>query len=242
MKIPASRPNKRVPTDLPRLRQPGGLVHSVRVDGCLSNGAVMSSDDSISIWIDQLKRGDDLAAKRLWERFFSRLLGLANKKLLGRPRQVCDEEDAVLSAFQTVFRRARAGQFPQLNDRHELWHLLVKITERKVLNKIRTETRQKRGAGRVSAEAALEAADASGSQQGLANLPSPEPTPEFVVLMAEAVERLLSMLDDDLRALALLKLESYSNAEIATRLQRSVPTIERRLRLIRSKWQAEIDT
>jgi hypothetical protein len=39
----------------------------------------MSSSGSVSIWIAELKNGDGLAAQRLWEGYFSRLVGLARK-------------------------------------------------------------------------------------------------------------------------------------------------------------------
>ena len=57
----------------------------------------------------------------------------------------------------------------------------------------------------------------------------------------EAVEGLLGQLDDELRSIALWKLEGYTNEEIATRIGRVVPTVERRLRMIRSLWSAEKD-
>ena len=42
-----------------------------------------------------------------------------------------------------------------------------------------------------------------------------------------------------LRTIALLKLEGHTNDEIAARIGRSVPTVERRLRLIRQTWKEE---
>jgi RNA polymerase sigma factor (sigma-70 family) len=58
--------------------------------------------------------------------------------------------------------------------------------------------------------------------------------------MTEECERLLERLEDpELEALATAKLEGYTNEEIAQRLGCSVRTIERRLRLIRKKWQQE---
>ena len=59
-------------------------------------------------------------------------------------------------------------------------------------------------------------------------------------MMAEECQRLLGQLTDpDLRAFAVAKMEGYTNSEIARRFGCSVRTIERRLRLIRKKWQQE---
>ena len=72
------------------------------------------------------------------------------------------------------------------------------------------------------------------SPGGFDNLPSDDPTPEEAALLAEEVETLLARLRDPLlRQLAVWKLEGYTNAEIATRLDCSEPTVRRRLAIIR---------
>jgi DNA-directed RNA polymerase specialized sigma24 family protein len=59
-------------------------------------------------------------------------------------------------------------------------------------------------------------------------------------MMAEECQRLLELLDDaDLEALAVAKMEGYTNKEIAKQFDCSVRTVERQLRLIRRKWQEE---
>ena len=40
----------------------------------------MSVDESISVWIAQLKAGDSVAAQRLWECYFQRLVGLTLRR------------------------------------------------------------------------------------------------------------------------------------------------------------------
>src|ERR1043165_1882401 len=88
----------------------------------------MNGDGSITRWIGQLKAGDPVAAQLLWERYFRRLVGLARKKLDGAPRRMADEEDVALSAFDSFCRGAEHGRFPRLEDRDDLWRLLVVIT------------------------------------------------------------------------------------------------------------------
>ena len=68
-------------------------------------------------------------------------------------------------------------------------------------------------------------------------MPGVVPTPELAALVAEDFRLLLQRLsDDELRAIAVLKLEGWTNTEIAAKTGRSLPTIERRLRLIRDIW------
>ena len=45
--------------------------------------------------------------------------------------------------------------------------------------------------------------------------------------------------DDELRRVAILKLEGYTNAEITAQVDRSPATVERWLNLIRKHWAAE---
>jgi DNA-directed RNA polymerase specialized sigma24 family protein len=58
---------------------------------------------------------------------------------------------------------------------------------------------------------------------------------------ADEVQRLLGMLPkEEGRSVALLKLEGYTNAEIADRLGCAEGTVERRLNLNRSVWKEAV--
>jgi hypothetical protein len=50
----------------------------------------MPSDGSVTFWIGQLKAGDSLAAQKLWEGYYSRLVALARARLRGAQRRVAD--------------------------------------------------------------------------------------------------------------------------------------------------------
>ena len=190
----------------------------------------MGSDGSVTHWISRLKAGDHQAAQQLWQRYFQQLVLLARHKLRSAPRGMADEEDAALSAFDSFVRDAQRGRFPQLADRDDLWRLLVTFTAQKSLDLVRKEQAQKRGAGQrlASADKALE------------EVLSREPTPEFAAQVAEECRRLLGRLpDEELRSIALAKMEGYSNEEIAGQLGCVPRTIERRLHVIRKLWELE---
>jgi DNA-directed RNA polymerase specialized sigma24 family protein len=153
------------------------------------------------------------------------------------PRRAADEEDVALSAFASFCQAAEAGRFPQLTDRDDLWRLLMTITAHKAIDQTRQEGRTKRGGGRVRGESALAFGNPQDTDDGLAQVVGDSPTPEFAAMMAEECSLLLAQLDDDLRRIALAKMEDYTNQEIAARLDCSVSTVERGLRLIRKIWQ-----
>ena len=65
-----------------------------------------------------------------------------------------------------------------------------------------------------------------------------DPSPEFALQVAEAIETLVAALGDKtLRTIARRKLEAYTNEEIALELNVSTRTVVRKLRRIRQEWQ-----
>jgi RNA polymerase sigma factor (sigma-70 family) len=206
----------------------------------------MSTDDSITQWIGQLKAGDPGAPgaqQELWNHYFNRLVGLARKLLRGAPQRVEDEEDVVLGALNSFFRGAEGGRFPDLRDRTDLWPLLVKITAHKAINQLERHQAQKRGGGKVRGESVFLNGGADSDIAGIEQIVGTEPTPEFAAAMAEHCQTLLAKLDEratpGLREIARLKLEGYTNEEIAERLGIVERTVERRLNRIRRQWMEQ---
>jgi DNA-directed RNA polymerase specialized sigma24 family protein len=199
-------------------------------------------EGSVTHWIDDLKAGDDAAARRLWERYYDRIVRLARTRLrgVGRRGLEADEEDAALSAFDSLCRGAARGQFPQLSDRDDLWKLLVVLTVRKALNQIEHQSAQKRGGGRVVRETDLPPAGADDGGNGLDHFAGREPTPEFAAMMADEYQRAREGLgEDSLRLVFDLRLEGFTREEIAARLGCAVRTVTRKLEMIRSALEGE---
>jgi DNA-directed RNA polymerase specialized sigma24 family protein len=193
-------------------------------------------DSSVSQWLEDFKQGDEAAAK-LWDRYFQRLVGLARKKLRQRyPRGVEDGGDVALSAYHAFSQAARGNHFPHLQDREGLWKVLVTITERKVNDLVAREKAAKRGGGMTQGESALGGVEDSTEVQGLARVADPGPTPDLVVELDERFQQFLdSLADEKLLQTVVLKMEGYSNDEIAQRLQVVPPTVRRWLRLLQEK-------
>jgi len=192
------------------------------------------SDDSpsVSTWISELKRGNSVAAQKLWNVYFERLLAVARAKLKGRPRSVEDEEDAVLDAMNSVFGRARGGKFPDLHDRSDLWALLVTVTVRKTQNQVAKERAAKRGGGHVKPFSEM-GCDLDWFDQALAE----EPDDALAGDLLESFRELLRLLDGELRLIAQRKLEGCSNREIARELQVDSRTVDRKMCLIRLRCE-----
>jgi DNA-directed RNA polymerase specialized sigma24 family protein len=193
----------------------------------------MSSVGDVTRWLHQLKEGERQAARPLWELYFRRLVGLARERLRrrGTPRAAADEEDVALSAFDSFCRRAEEGKFPRLDDRDDLWQLLVMITARKVNDLAQHEQRARRDWRRTRPVDSDEAGEP----------PGPEPDPALAAEVGDELGRLLGLLaDDGMRAIAVRKLEGHTNEEIARIVNCSLATVERRLALIRKHWHQEV--
>jgi RNA polymerase sigma factor (sigma-70 family) len=183
----------------------------------------MSSPDPVTLWIAQVKEGEHDAVRQLLERYFGRLVQLARARLGGVPGLAGYDEDVALSAFKSLCLGAERGRFPRLADRGDLWRLLAVLTVRKAIDLQRR---------RKPAEPA--------GVEALEQILSREPPPELAAEMSDEYRRLLDRLGDpQLQAVALWKVEGYTNEEIARRLGCVVRSVERKLQRIRILWEEE---
>lgn len=197
----------------------------------------MSEPRSVTQWLNQLRRGDEDAARQLWERYFRRLVQLARARMGPVSRHVADEEDVALSVMDYLCRGVQQGRFDQIADRDELWRLLFTMTAHKVVEKTRLAARQKRGGGQILDEGALRR-DGDGKIDAIA---SDEPTPELLVEMDDEYRRLMELLgESSLQQAASLRLQSWTNEEIAGRLGITRRSVERKLNRVRLIWSAEL--
>lgn len=197
-----------------------------------------TKSDSVTHLLGQLKAGQESSVQKLWERYFHQLVGLARARLPVHYRRAADEEDVALSAFASFCRGVEAGRFPRLEDRDNLWRVLLTLVVRKAAHLRRDANRQKRDVDRLLDEAGLKRS--SDAELALDELVGEAPTPEFAAEVAEECERLLDLLEgDELRQVAVMKMEGFTNAEIADRLDCAPRTVGRRLELIRAVWEQD---
>ncbi len=192
----------------------------------------MPADHSVTTWIGLLRDGDTDAARLLWQRYFGRLVEFARGKLHGTSRRAADEEDVALSAFHSFFRAASEQRFPRLANRDDLWQVLVVLTARKAIDQRKYETRKKRAdsSTRPLDDAAIE------------SIVGTDPDPAFAAMVADEFRALLEKLpDEQLRQIAVRKLEGFTNDEIAADLGCTVRTVGRRLALIRDLWEGAVE-
>jgi DNA-directed RNA polymerase specialized sigma24 family protein len=208
-------------------------------------GPVGEATGSVTQWIGDLKAGDRGVVQSLWDRYFSQLVERARMKLcaLHSPMAVNDEEDVALSAFHSLCEGVRQGRFPRLDDRDDLWQILVHLTACKAVDQHRRERRQKRGGGGVRRESDMLASASDDGQNPLDRLIGSEPSPEFAAMVAEEYRRRIESLGEPtLRLIAERKLACCTNDEIAQELGVSLRTVTLKLELIRKRWKEDGET
>ena len=108
----------------------------------------------------------------------------------------------------------------------------------KLADDVRERTALKRGGKAINVGLTKETGDGSDYE----HLFSREPMSDDLVALDDELTRLLSELrDDQLRKIAILRMEGYSHNEISVQMEISTATVTRKLRLIRCTWAAEFD-
>jgi len=193
------------------------------------------SSHSITLQIAKLKGGDEDAAQAIWEVFFKRVRGLAAKKLNGASQRAADGEDVAISAMHAFYVGARDGRFQKLESRDDLWQILCMLAARKAaLHWRKQKSRKEIG------ESAIAQRGPNG-QLGIEQIIEGRPDDQFMESLSGTSYELISMLDDRLREVAVLRLEGHTNREIADKIKRSVKSVERYLATIRQTWEPEIE-
>lgn len=197
----------------------------------------MSSDQgSVTGWIALIREGHPESLDSFSKRYFSKIRDLAKSKL-SKP----DSEEVANDVLAALTRSIAGGKYPDLHDRNSLWFLILKITQRRVIALTRREKAQKR--------IPSESIQANHSE----NLVSVESLADYEVELDQVIashtteaawieisdcwEELLRCLpDDDCRKIAQLKLQSYSNREIAMMMAFTPSKVDRKVRLIQDEW------
>jgi RNA polymerase sigma factor (sigma-70 family) len=189
---------------------------------------------SVSDLLTNLKLGDPHAAERLWNRYIGKLLAVAKSKLGPGTQRHSDPEDVAYVAFWQMCRRAREDGFSKLDDRNDLWQVLLLLTER------RARDAGRRTAARLRHEVGESNAGGSGQegQRAFDCLPDEsEVRPEDTVEVAELYERLHQELPEaELRKIVELRLAGFSHREIADAMEISLRSVERKVAIIKTRW------
>ncbi|HMO15075.1 MAG TPA: ECF-type sigma factor [Pirellulaceae bacterium] len=203
----------------------------------------MPDRGSISILLKQLGAGDELALAALHRRCWPWLVQMAGRRLGGPLSGAADNEDVAQEAFWGFFKSVREGRVPQMESRNELFALLTHIVACKAATQIERHLAFKRGGGQVRGESVLDGraecndGGASHLGGGLQGVGGDQRTPVEEAILSDCYEFYIDKLPEAFRPFAERHVAGLTNAEIAAQLDCVERTVERKLALIRARWQ-----
>lgn len=188
----------------------------------------MSSDQESIHLLERWKAGDEEAADEIFQRYLTRLVGLARNRLSDRMRRRVDAEDVVQSAFRSFFRHAKGGRY-ELGRSGDLWRLLAAITVNKTLGQVEFHQAAKRA---INHEEAMPDSGASSWLPPAAI--THQPTVEESLALADELESFMRTLEPIERQVLELRLQDRNTGDIADEIERSTRTVRRVLDRLKS--------
>ena len=183
------------------------------------------------VLIDLWRKGDQDAARQIVDRYFGRLLVLARRRISQRLASRVDPEDIVQSVFRTFFVRLKDGQFV-FHEEDDLCKLLMRITLHKTLRQVAFHKAAKRDPN-------LETNQEEQGREQLLALLDREPSAEATVAFLDQLEHFLVQLDPKTRRILEMRVQGYSNDEIAKELNVYDRKIRRAVERVRDLARAE---
>jgi RNA polymerase sigma-70 factor (ECF subfamily) len=177
---------------------------------------------------NQCEGGDRRAFELIFERYGQRLVKLASKRISERLSARIEPEDLVQSVFRTFFGRVQDHRFTFQNA-DDLWKLLVSMTLNKLRNKVDFHTAAKRD---VDAEQPL--GGGTTSNPSAFDPSGDEPSPEAVVAFLDLLETFMRDLRPQDRRILELRLQGWTQDEIAREMNCTERTVRRVLDRIRA--------
>jgi DNA-directed RNA polymerase specialized sigma24 family protein len=181
-----------------------------------------------------MRDGDPQAIQKLVERYFRKLSEYADKKLSRRLRLSEDGEDIAILVLHAIAKNSQLGQFPNLQHREDLWLLMILLTQQQVIERHR-EAKEIGASGFAIQNMTdlLEKYNCSLDDF----LENDSGRDRFFEIM-DCWNELLKTFDDDRsRDIARLKLQGFSNREIASILSLVPKTVDRKVQHIMQRWQ-----
>ncbi|UUO07237.1 sigma-70 family RNA polymerase sigma factor [Blastopirellula sp. J2-11] len=182
-------------------------------------------------WFAALAAGDAAIEEEFWRTYAGPLHRIADRQLSQQLKRRVDPEDVVQSACRTFFRRVRQGEF-SIQDRSDLWRLLLTITLNKARLQARFHGRACRGMNR---EQSLVDEPAAGKGSALED--------ELAQIdFADFLESILKHLSAEQQEILQRTLDGQTQDEIAEAVGCSQRTVRRMQAKIRESLQAILQT
>ena len=186
--------------------------------------------------IKGLTSGDGEAIGSFIDQFGKPLERIASGKISPQMARRFGAQSVAMSVCRTFVRRSGEGLF-ELEDGDAMWRLLCAITLTKIREKVRFHRREKRD---IDREIQAKETDDGRASDHFAPVESSDPAAE--IEFADALQHLISGLDEDEQKLVELKTRNVDNEEIAREFDCSERTVRRMLAKLQAKFEAQLVT
>jgi RNA polymerase sigma factor (sigma-70 family) len=178
-------------------------------------------EDDLTSLLEAAQRGDPAAWESLFHEFYPKIRRVVRQKLNPSLRSVFDSTD-----FASDVMKSLAANFDRLSftSMESLVAFLKKVAERKVIDEYRRHHTIRRDHSR---DRPITARSPDGDDL---QLPSDEPTASQVAQANEVNARLLARVSPTGRMIVQLKLQNYSNADIAAETGWNIRKVQRYLK------------
>jgi RNA polymerase sigma-70 factor (ECF subfamily) len=177
--------------------------------------------------IARARAGDQDAWNELFEECYPKIRRVIGRRLTRPMRKHYDSTDIANEVMKSLAEKFGDFDFASIT---ELRKFVIHAAEQKVVDQYRHQHAQKRDIGR---DRPLVSGDGSPSWEP----PDDSPTPSQVAVASEEEQQLLENQSGPGRAILELKLQGYSNPEVARETGWNVRRIERFLKKLSDSWR-----
>lgn len=202
----------------------------IAADGALSDSSP-ESDLQWQEFIEGLATGSVAAQEQFWQRYGKRLDLVTRRHFPPGLNRRLAPEDIVQSTCRSFFTRIQDGRL-EVSDRDSLWGLLCAIALNKTRMKQRYHLAQRRA---INREQDVQSTKSDSGERTAAEPASGGAPPDEAIIFAEQLERVMELLDATEKEILQLKLDNYTNQEIADRVSRSERTVRRVVERLQEK-------
>lgn len=199
-------------------------------DGASSDSSP-ESDLQWQEFIEGLATGSVAAQEQFWQRYGKRLDLVTRRHFPPGLNRRLAPEDIVQSTCRSFFTRIQDGRL-EVSDRDSLWGLLCAIALNKTRMKQRYHLAQRRA---INREQDVQSTKSDSGERTAAEPASGGAPPDEAIIFAEQLERVMELLDATEKEILQLKLDNYTNQEIADRVSRSERTVRRVVERLQEK-------
>jgi hypothetical protein len=210
-----------------------------------------SSDQPVADWLWSLKAYSrscsysQCAARAAYQDFLDRLIGLARARLACYGRSTPGERSETYDGSRRLLEGIRMDRLVSVDDEQDLWLILMVQADRAMVERARQRDASHDETGGGAGQYHLHwQADATGSK-----IVGPEPTLTFAAQILEEIESSLNRLDEasqptgqvdagHLKTIAVMRLQRYTNREIAHALGCVERTVDRRIAIVKRIWES----